>query len=345
MSPSLDPGHAESQTPRMTLRTRTVTEDEADIRLDRWLRRHHPGLQQSLIQKLCRTGQICGEGALPDTNTRLSPGQSVRIPPMDPPAEPRPVSRIDPHDAKDLQQAVIYQDDQILVINKPYGLPVQGGPGITRHLDGMLDALRFDSQHRPRLVHRLDRDTTGALLLARTPGTAGKLAALFRGRDIEKTYWAVVAGRPVPVEGRIDLPLKRLGGARGERTAPAERDDPDGARAITDYQTLDNAAQKLAWLELKPLTGRTHQLRVHCVAIKAPILGDEKYEEPDQNMAFSALIEGLSSDLHLHARRLVLPHPAGGTLAVEADLPPHMKATFKTLGFHAPPAQPPRRRE
>ncbi len=331
----------------MTLQTRIVTEDEADIRLDRWFRRHFPGTQQSLIQKLCRTGQIRVEGAKADTNTRLAPGQTIRIPPMDAPApvEAKPVSRVDPNDARDLQKAVIYQDDQILVINKPYGLPVQGGPGITRHLDGMLDALRFGSEHRPRLVHRLDRDTTGVLLLARTPGTAGKLAALFRGRDIEKTYWAVVAGRPVPVEGRIDLPLKRVGGARGERTAPAERDDPAGARAVTDYQTLDNAAQKLAWLELKPITGRTHQLRVHCVAIKAPILGDEKYEEPDQNMAFSALIEGLSSDLHLHARRLVLPHPAGGLLTVEADLPPHMKATFKTLGFHAPAAQPPGRRK
>ena len=331
----------------MTLQTRIVTEDEADIRLDRWFRRHFPGTQQSLIQKLCRTGQIRVEGAKADTNTRLAPGQTIRIPPMDAPAavEAKPVSRVDPNDARDLQKAVIYQDDQILVINKPYGLPVQGGPGITRHLDGMLDVLRFGSEHRPRLVHRLDRDTTGVLLLARTPGTAGKLAALFRGRDIEKTYWAVVAGRPVPVEGRIDLPLKRVGGARGERTAPAERDDPAGARAVTDYQTLDNAAQKLAWLELKPITGRTHQLRVHCVAIKAPILGDEKYEEPDQNMAFSALIEGLSSDLHLHARRLVLPHPAGGLLTVEADLPPHMKATFKTLGFHAPPAQPPGRRK
>jgi 23S rRNA pseudouridine955/2504/2580 synthase len=328
----------------MTLHAQVVTDDEADIRLDRWFRRHFPGLQQSLIQKLCRTGQIRVDGGRVDTATRLSPGQSVRIPPMTAPEAPKPQSRVDPHDAKDLQNAIIYQDDHVLVLNKPYGLPVQGGPGITRHLDGMLDALRFGSEHRPRLVHRLDRDTTGVLLLARTPGTAGKLAAAFRGRDMEKTYWAVVAGRPVPVEGRIDMPLKRIGGARGERTAPAERDDPDGARAITDYRTLDHAARKLAWLELKPLTGRTHQLRVHCVAIRAPILGDEKYEEPDQNNAFAALVQGLSSDLHLHARRLELPHPAGGSLLVEADLPPHMKATFQTLGFHAPPPQPPMRR-
>jgi 23S rRNA pseudouridine955/2504/2580 synthase len=339
----LDPSATTSHIPRM--QTHTVTDDEADIRLDRWVRRHFPGTQQSLIQKWCRTGQIRVDGVKAETGTRLGPGQSVRVPPIDAAATLRPTPRVDPNDAKDLQQALIYQDDHVLVLNKPYGLPVQGGPGITRHLDGMLDALRFGSEHRPRLVHRLDRDTTGVLLLARTPGTAGKLAALFRGRDIDKTYWAVVAGRPVPVEGKIDLPLKRVGGARGERTAPADRDDPDAARAITEYQTLDNAGQKLAWLELKPLTGRTHQLRVHCVALRAPILGDEKYEEPDQNMAFSALIEGLSSDLHLHARRLELPHPAGGTLSVEAELPPHMKATFKTLGFHAPAANPPERRK
>ena len=341
--PPLTPTPTPPKPPPMTPQTQTVTEDEADIRLDRWVRRHFPGTLQSLIQKWCRTGRIRVDGQKADTNTRLSEGQSIQVPEQNTPSEPKPVSKVDPHEAKDLQQAVIYRDDQILVLNKRYGLPVQGGPGITRHLDGMLDALRFGSDHRPRLVHRLDRDTTGVLLLARTPGTAGKLAALFRGRDIDKTYWAVVAGRPVPVEGRIDLPLKKIGGARGERTAPADRDDPEGARAITDYQTLDHAARKLAWLELKPQTGRTHQLRVHCVAIKAPILGDEKYEEPDQNMAFAALVEGLSSDLHLHARRLVLPHPAGGTLTVEADLPPHMKDTFKTLGFHAPPAQPPGR--
>ncbi|HEX2941807.1 MAG TPA: RluA family pseudouridine synthase [Rhodopila sp.] len=328
----------------MSIQARIVTEDEADIRLDRWFRRHFPGLQQSAIQKLCRTGQIRVDGHRADTATRLSPGQSIRIPPIQVEPEARPVSRVDPGDAKDLQNLVLYKDEHILALNKPYGLPVQGGPGITRHLDGMLDALRFEAEHRPRLVHRLDRDTTGVLLLARTPGVAAKLAALFRGRDIEKTYWAVVAGRPLPVEGRIDLPLKRIGGARGERTAPADRNDPDAARAITDYRTLDNAAQKLAWLELKPLTGRTHQLRVHCVALRAPILGDEKYEEPDQNRAFAALIQGLPHELHLHARRLVLPHPAGGTLMVEADLPPHMKETFRTLGFHAPPAQPPGRR-
>ena len=327
----------------MTLATRTVSEDEADIRLDRWLRRHFPGVPQSAIQKLCRTGQVRVDGRRADTVTRLAPGQAVRVPPMSPAPEPKAPAKPDSDTARDLQALVLYRDDHLIVLNKPHGMPVQGGPGITRHLDGQLDALRFGSADRPRLVHRLDRDTSGVLLIARTPGSAAKLAAAFRGRDVDKTYWAVVAGRPVPVEGRIDLPLRRIGGARGERTAPAARDDPEAARAITDYRTLDHAARKLAWLELKPLTGRTHQLRVHCVAIRAPILGDVKYAEPDQNNAFSATIAGLSGALHLHARALRLPHPAGGTLLVEADLPPHMIGTFRTLGFHAPPARPCRR--
>jgi len=332
----------------MSLQQLVVTDDEADIRLDRWFRRHFPGLTQAAIQKFCRTGQVRVDGKRVEAATRLVSGQEVRIPPIQASAAvedtgPRPV-RMDARDRAELEDAVIYQDDQVIVLNKPHGLPVQGGPGITRHLDGMLDALRFGSPHRPRLVHRLDRDTSGVIVLARTPGVAAKLAAAFRTRAVVKTYWAVVAGRPVPVEGRIDLPLIRIGGGpRGERSAPADRGDKEAAHAITDYRTLDNAGQKLAWLELQPLTGRTHQLRVHCFALGAPILGDVKYHEPDQNNAGSAVVDGLPTELHLHARALQLPHPAGGILIVEADLPPHMKETFRLLGFAAPAAAAARR--
>jgi len=325
----------------------TVSDDEADIRLDRWFRRHFPGVPQSAIQKLCRTGQIRVDGKRAEAATRLASGQAVRVPPLPtaPPAKPRTA---DPAATREIEAMILYQDDHLIVLNKPYGLPVQGGPGISRHVDGMLEGLRIMGGDRPRLVHRLDRDTTGLLLIARTPGVAAKLAASFRGRDMDKTYWAVVAGRPVPVEGEIDLPLKRIFGAhggneRGERTAPADRDDEDAARAITEYRTLDHAARKLAWLELKPHTGRTHQLRVHCVAIRAPILGDVKYARPDQNNAFAATVEGLSEKMHLHARSLIFPHPLGGIFHVEADLPPHMAETFKALGFVAPPAHRPRR--
>jgi 23S rRNA pseudouridine955/2504/2580 synthase len=325
----------------MAVASRIVSEDEADIRLDRWFRRHFPGVTQGAIQKLCRTGQVRVDGHRADAATRLAAGQSVRIPPLPEAPVPKTTPEIDANTARDLQRLVIYRDEQVIALNKPHGMPVQGGPGITHHLDALLDALRFGAADRPRLVHRLDRDTSGVLLLARTPGTAAKLAAAFRTRAVEKTYWAVTARTPVPHEGRIDLPLRRIGGARGERTEVAERDDPDAARAITEYRTLDHAGQKLAWLELRPLTGRTHQLRVHCVAIGAPILGDVKYARPDQNNAFAATVEGLSSELHLHARALRLPHPAGGTLLVEADLPPHMAQTFRTLGFHALPARRP----
>ncbi len=322
--------------------TRTVQPDEADLRLDRWLRRHVPGLPQSAIQKLCRTGRLRVDGARAEAATRLSAGQEIRLPPLAAAApDPAPRAPVDPALAARLHEAVLYRDDQVLVLNKPAGLPVQGGPGITVHLDGALEALRFGAD-RPRLVHRLDRDTSGVLVLARSAGAAAKLAAAFRGRTMDKTYWAVVARLPIPSEGRIDLALRRVAGPRGGRTMAAEAGDPDAARAVSDFRTLDRAG-KLAWLELKPHTGRTHQLRVHCVAIGAPILGDVTYAMPDQNGAFGATVAGLSDALHLHARALALPHPAGGTLVVEAPLPPHMMATFRTLGFIAPDPQPPRR--
>ena len=219
----------------MSAVARIVSDDEADIRLDRWFRRHFPGLTQGAIQKLCRTGQVRVDGHRADAATRLAAGQSVRIPPLPAAPEPKPTPAIDPNTARDLQRLVIHRDDHLLVLNKPHGMPVQGGPGITHHLDALLDALRFGSTDRPRLVHRLDRDTSGVLLLARTPGTAAKLAASFRTRAVEKTYWAIVAGRPVPPQGRIDLALRRIGGARGERTEVAERDDKEAARAITGW--------------------------------------------------------------------------------------------------------------
>ncbi len=318
---------------------REVTPDEAEIRLDRWLRRHYPTLTQGVIQRLCRTGQVRVDGGRVEAATRLVAGQSVRIPPIPAAARP-PAPAVDPRILAELERMVLYRDDQLIVLDKPAGLPTQGGPGITRHLDGML----AQWPERPRLVHRLDRDTSGVLVVARTPGVAARLAAAFRSRAVDKTYWAVVVGRPVPVAGRIEVPLARHepfpGGAR---VAPAEEWDTDVAHAITEFRTLDHAGRRLAWLELSPLTGRTHQLRVHCVAIGAPILGDTAYGEPREG-GNTALIEGMSERLHLHARRLDLPHPAGGRLIVEAALPAHMAETFRDLGFVAPPPAPPQRR-
>ena len=316
-----------------------VSEDEADIRLDRWFRRHFPVVTQGMIQKLCRTGQIRVDGKRADAATRLAPGQVIRVPPLpDGPPPPPPRAALDPATLRELEEMVVYMDDAMIVMNKPHGLPVQGGPGIVRHLDDMMDGFRQGAADKPRLVHRIDMDTSGLLLLARTPGIAGKLAAAFRSRHVQKTYWAVVAGRPSPQEGRIDAPLVKFGGLRGgERVAVAQPGEEDSTHALTDYRTLDAAGRKLSWMELSPLTGRTHQLRVHCAAIGAPIVGDRKYGgEVGQ-------VEGLADKLHLHARRLVLPHPHGGTLELEAELPAHMRDTFRAIGFTAVKAAAPRR--
>lgn len=316
----------------MSVFTQPVSEDEADIRLDRWFRRHFPVLTQGMIQKLCRTGQIRVDGKRADAATRLQPGQQIRVPPLpEGPPPPAPRAPLDPATMRELEGMVVYMDDALIVMNKPHGLPVQGGPGIVRHLDGMMDDFRQGAADKPRLVHRIDMDTSGLLLLARTPGIAAKLASAFRSRHVQKTYWAVVAGRPSPQEGRIDAALVKFGGLRGgERVALAAEGEEDSTHAITDYRTLDAAGRKLTWLELSPLTGRTHQLRVHCAALGTPIVGDRKYGGE------AGQVEGLAAKLHLHARRLVLPHPLGGTLELEADLPAHMQETFKALGFEAP---------
>lgn len=322
----------------MTQETRKVGFYDADIRLDRWFKRNLPAVPHGMLVKWLRTGQVRVDGKRAEAGTRLAAGAELRIPPIptltDQP-KPDPVARpVTDADARDLRRTIIHQDSSVIVIDKPHGLAVQGGPGITKHLDGMLDALA-DGGERPRLVHRLDRDTTGVLVLARSAAAASKLAAAFRGRDAQKLYWAVVAGRPVPVEGRLDLALAKTGAKGNERVVAAT--GKQSTHAATLYRTLDHAARKLAWLELIPLTGRTHQLRVHCKELGAPILGDGKYGGADAHIA------GLAGKLHLHARRLSIPHPEGGWLTVEAPLPPHMATTFTDLGFTAGAPQPPRR--
>jgi 23S rRNA pseudouridine955/2504/2580 synthase len=324
----------------MPIATLTVPPAEADTRLDRWLRRRFPALTQGALQKMLRTGQIRVDGKRAEANTRLLAGQEVRLPPMPDTPAPKPAPKPVPeHEARELQARVIHRDAAVIVLDKPPGLAVQGGPGITRHLDGMLDALAFEGE-RPRLVHRLDRDTSGVMVLARSPAAAAFLAGAFRGRDVEKTYWAVVVGEPEHPGGRIDMALTRENGPRGERTIPAApgQRGPEVVRASTEFAVLEAARRKAALLQLKPHTGRTHQLRVHCAeALGCPILGDGKYG------GAKAHLEGLSGSLHLHARALRLPHPEGGTLEVMAPPPPHMAETMRFLGFAIPAARPPRR--
>ncbi|MFN3450455.1 MAG: RluA family pseudouridine synthase [Roseococcus sp.] len=326
----------------MTLAPLTVPPAEADTRLDRWLKRRFPALTQGALQKLLRTGQIRVDGRRAEASTRLAAGQEVRVPPLpeapaEKPAARAPGKAISEAEARALQARVLHRDASVIVLDKPHGLPVQGGPGIARHLDGMLEALAFGGE-RPRLVHRLDRDTSGVLVLARSAPAAAALARAFRGRDVAKTYWAVVVGEPVHPGGRIEMALAREHGARGERTVPASPGAKGAARAVTDYDVLDRAKRRAALLELRPLTGRTHQLRVHCAeALGCPILGDGKYGGQ------AAHLEGLSGALHLHARALRLPHPEGGWLEVAAAAPPHMAETMAFFGFANPAPRPPRR--
>jgi len=317
----------------MSVHTVPVGVPDAGIRLDRWFRRHYPALTQGALQKMLRTGQVRVDGKRAEGSTRLEPGQEVRIPPLPDAPPPAPMAQVSPADEAMLHAMVLYRDASVIVLDKPHGLAVQGGPGIKRHLDGMLDALRFGAEDRPRLVHRLDKDTSGILVLGRSAPAAAALAAAFRGRDAQKTYWAVVVGEPLHAAGRISQPLARERSARGERTVPAD----DGQAAITEYATLEVVKRRAALLRMHPLTGRTHQLRVHAAsALNTPILGDGKYGGQAAHM------EGLPGALHLHARAIAIPHPEGGVLEAEAGLPPHMIETFAYFGFAAPKPHRPR---
>ncbi|HLG86933.1 MAG TPA: RluA family pseudouridine synthase [Alphaproteobacteria bacterium] len=310
------------------VQTLEVGPEDTETRLDRWFRRRFPEVPHVRLQKLLRTGQIRVDGKRADAGTRLAAGQKVRVPPLgdtqqSAPAGKRPVSE---RDAADLRKRVLFRDDWVIVIDKPSGLAVQGGSGTDRHLDGMLDALAFGGE-RPRLVHRLDRDTSGVLVLARTAEAARRLGESFRGKSARKYYWAVTVGVPVERQGRIDAALLKRAGARGERVV---LDDEDGRAAVTLYSVVDHAAHRAAWVALWPLTGRTHQLRVHMAAIGTPILGDLKYGGP------AARLEGgeVGRGLHLHARRIILSHPSGrGRIDVTAPLSPHMRETWKSFGF------------
>ncbi|MFM2044905.1 MAG: hypothetical protein RLY86_3481 [Pseudomonadota bacterium] len=312
---------------------RTVTEDEAEMRLDRWFKCHFPLLTHVALQKLLRTGQVRVDGKRAESNTRLTPGQQVRVPPLDipperPDAAPRtPKPGVSEKDAAALRARVLFRDADVIVLDKPAGLATQGGTGQNKHLDAMLDALTFDAAERPRLVHRLDKDTSGYLVLARTAGAAAKLASTFRSRDAKKIYWAVTVGVPHPHQGRIELPVAKDASAGGERMAV---DEEEGQFALTYYSVLEYAHKKAGFLALWPRTGRTHQLRVHMNAIGTPILGDGKYA--GQN-AFFPGDTGLPRQLHLHARRIIMPHPRGGTIDVTAPLSPHMKAAWSYFGF------------
>ncbi len=304
-----------------------VKSDDDGVRIDRWFKRHFPHISFGLLQKKMRKGEVRLDGKRIKGKERVEEGQVVRVPPLDDAPAEKPKAnkmRLTDADIREAQSWVIYKDDDVIAINKPAGLPTQGGTGQTRHLDGMLDALRFGSNHRPRLVHRLDKDTSGALLLGRSANAAAALAAAFQTKETDKRYFALVKGVPVPGDGRIQLNMDKAPIKGNERMVVT----PDGKRSVTDYAVVERAAMEAAWLALKPHTGRTHQLRLHCAEMGHPIIGDGKY-----GGAESFLTGSISRKMHLHSRFITFPHPDGGQLTVTAPLSEHMQASFDMLGF------------
>jgi 23S rRNA pseudouridine955/2504/2580 synthase len=305
-----------------------VAEAEDGIRLDRWFRRRWPHLSHIQIEKLARSGQIRVDGGRIKPQDRLTAGAAVRVPPIPDPVERTPGDRpkLTDRDAAYARSLVLYEDELVIALNKPHGLAVQGGTKTTKHVDRLLSAWG-EGLERPRLVHRLDRDTSGVLLLGKGPEAAKRLSGAFARRQAKKTYWAIVIGNPKPTAGQIDMALKKSGINDFEMMRPADPREHGAEPAETAYATVSRAAHRAAWMALRPFTGRTHQLRAHMSAIGHPILGDPKYGTPESTELSGPL------KLQLHARRIELDHPGGGKLIVEAPLSPEMKAGFDRFGF------------
>ena len=314
------------------VQTVSVTPDENNMRVDRFFEARFPGLSYSHIQRIIRKGEVRVNGKRTQPKNRLEAGQAVRIPPLQLEApKPRDDAPQAQKDRAFIKSITLYEDDDVLVLNKPMGLAVQGGSGTVRHLDGMLGALRgaHPDAQRPRLVHRLDKDTAGCLLVAKTRFAAAALGKTFRTRAARKIYWAMVAGVPKPQQGRVSTFLAKQEVEEDSFMRIAKHGDKDAVHAVTCYAVVETAAQKLAWISLKPVTGRTHQLRAHMAHVGNPIVGDPKYF----NIENWELPGGMQDKLHLLARRIVVPHPRGGTIDVSAPLPPHMAQSWNLLGF------------
>jgi 23S rRNA pseudouridine955/2504/2580 synthase len=310
---------------------------EAGVRLDRWFKLHFPDVGYAYLQKLLRTGQIRVDSRRVEANARLEAGAKIRVPKVvrqEKTTAPtlKPPLGLSKADRDRIERMILFEDEHIVVLNKPFGLAVQGGTGTKRHIDGMLAGMADRFGDRPRLVHRLDRDTTGVLLVAKHRDAAAKLGRVFQTRSAAKTYWALVKGVPKPHQGKVEAPLVKASGPDGDRVRKALPGEQEVAmHATTHYSLIDRVASKAAWMSLKPVTGRQHQLRAHMALIGHPIVGDNKYGGDTATPA-----EQIEDKLHLHARRLVLPHPySGGKIDVTAPLPEHMRKTWELLGLDA----------
>lgn len=310
-----------------------VTPDEAGMRLDRWFKVHFPQVTFAYLNKLTRTGQVRVAGGRAKTNTRLEAEQEIRVPPLafdkrpadTPKADVKPLTA---QERKLFQSMVMHEDRDIFILNKPSGFAVQGGTKTHQHLDGLLMGLGVELGERPLLVHRLDRDTSGVIVIAKRRAVAAALGKMFATRAVKKTYWAIVQGVPKPPQGRIEVALIKAKGLEGDRMRASKAgEEDDEQHAVTHYAVIDKASTVAAWVSLKPVTGRQHQLRAHMAHIGTPIMGDEKYGG-DLNMP-----EGIAERLHLHARRITFPHPRDGTIDITAPLPEHMLKSFETFGF------------
>ncbi len=316
-----------------------VKADEQGLRLDRWFRIHFPDVTYGYLQKLLRSGQVRVDSKRVEANMRLESGQEIRVPRVarQKPARDKQGAGVaapsaSKSDRELIEQSILFEDDDVLVLNKPFGIAVQGGTGTKRHIDGLLAGMVDRFGDRPRLVHRLDRDTTGVLLVAKHRDAAAKLGRIFQTRSAAKTYWALVKGVPKPPQGRVEAALVKASGPDGDRVRKALPGEQEKAmHATTHYSVVDRAGHTAAWVSLKPVTGRQHQLRAHMALIGHPIAGDNKYEG-DTNLP-----ENLELKLHLHARRLIIPHPRAGSpkIDVTAPLPSHMLRTWELLGFNA----------
>lgn len=313
--------------------TLPVREADGEVRLDRFLRRKFPHLAQSRIEQMVRKGQIrIGPDRARRSSDRVMPGTDVFVPPdiAVPTGHGAPKPKLSPQDERFVKDLVIHEDRHMIVLNKPSGIAVQGGSGTVRHLDGLMEAFADPDHGRPKLVHRLDRDTSGVLVFGRTPAAAAALSKSFASRRTDKVYWAVCLGVPHPLRGEIRGWMRKQGSARDpdrELVRRAAHGDPDALFAITDYEVLQHAGTRASWVALKPVTGRTHQLRFHMAEAGTAIAGDPKYvcDRPQ--------IGGLEERLHLHARALRIPHPEGGLIELTAAIPAHLRAAFDTLGF------------